>query len=128
MSTVQGDVEDATDCLVRSALPGRRYGWNGRPRGGQERLVGGGERLGCGADFNNDGFADLAAAAPEEAVGAAFAAGAVSVLYGAGSGLSASGGQLFTQNSPGIPGTAEAFDASVALTSTPDRHLLPTVT
>ena len=50
-----------------------------------------------GADFNNDGFADLAAAAPEEAVGAAFAAGAVSVLYGAGSGLSASGGQLFTQ-------------------------------
>jgi hypothetical protein len=61
-------------------------------------------------DFNNNGFADLAAAAPEEAVGSAFAAGAVSVLYGAGGGLSANGGQLFTQNSPGVPGTAEAFD------------------
>jgi hypothetical protein len=61
-------------------------------------------------DFNNNGFADLAAAAPEEAVGSAFAAGAVSVLYGAGGGLSASGGQLFTQKSPGVPGTAEAFD------------------
>ena len=59
---------------------------------------------------NNNGFADLAAAAPEEAVGSAFAAGAVSVLYGAGGGLSANGGQLFTQNSPGVPGTAEAFD------------------
>jgi hypothetical protein len=61
-------------------------------------------------DFNNNGFADLAAAAPEEAVGSAFAAGAVSVIYGAGGGLSATGGQLFTQNSPGVPGTAEAFD------------------
>jgi hypothetical protein len=61
-------------------------------------------------DFNNNGFADLAAAAPEEAVGSAFAAGAVSVIHGAGGGLSASGGQLFTQNSPGVPGTAEAFD------------------
>jgi hypothetical protein len=61
-------------------------------------------------DFNNNGFADLAAAAPDEAVGSAFAAGAVSVLPGSAGGLTATGGQLFTQNSPGVPGLAEAFD------------------
>jgi FG-GAP repeat len=61
-------------------------------------------------DFNNNSLIDLAAAAPSEAVGSAFEAGAVSVLYGAGGGLTTIGGQLFTQNSPGVPGTAEAFD------------------
>jgi hypothetical protein len=61
-------------------------------------------------DFNNNGFADLAAAAPHETVGSAFAAGAVSVLPGSAGGLTATGGQLFTQNSPGVPGVAEAFD------------------
>jgi FG-GAP repeat len=61
-------------------------------------------------DFNNNGFADLAAAAPQESVGSAFAAGAVSVLPGSAGGLTATGGQLFTQNSPGVPGVAEAFD------------------
>jgi hypothetical protein len=45
-----------------------------------------------------------------EAVGRLGQAGAVSMIYGAGGGLSAPGGQLFTQNSPGVPGTAEAFD------------------
>src|SRR5512133_2110231 len=39
-------------------------------------------------DFNRDGFADLAASAPGE--------GAVSVLYGSASGLTSTGGQLFT--------------------------------
>src|SRR5215203_599684 len=43
----RGDVEDATDCTGRSAASGRRGGWNGRPGGRQERLVAGGERLGC---------------------------------------------------------------------------------
>jgi len=61
-------------------------------------------------DFNNDGFADLAVGAPFENLGGAQAAGAVSVLYGSASGLTANGGQLFTQNSPGVPGVAEAFD------------------
>jgi hypothetical protein len=61
-------------------------------------------------DFNNNGFADLAAAAPDEALGSAFAAGAVSVLPGSAGGLTTTGGQLFTQNSPGVPGLAEAFD------------------
>ncbi|HTE67163.1 MAG TPA: FG-GAP repeat protein, partial [Actinomycetes bacterium] len=48
-------------------------------------------------DFNNDGFTDLAVGAPFETVGGAQDAGAVSVLYGSASGLTATGGRLFTQ-------------------------------
>jgi hypothetical protein len=61
-------------------------------------------------DFNSNGFADLAAAAPTEDVGTIAQAGAVSVLQGSGGGLTTLGGRLFTQNSPGVPGTAETFD------------------
>jgi hypothetical protein len=61
-------------------------------------------------DFDNDGFADLAAGAPGESVGSLIGAGAVSALYGSAGGLTTSGGQLFTQNSAGVPGTAEEFD------------------
>jgi hypothetical protein len=68
-----------------------------------------GSQLAAG-DFNNNGSADLAAAAPAEGVGSAFSAGAVSVLDGSGAGLTTSGGRLFTQNRPGIPGVAEPFD------------------
>ena len=48
-------------------------------------------------DFNHDGFADLAASAPDEAVGSIPDAGAVSILNGAAGGLTASGGRLFIQ-------------------------------
>jgi hypothetical protein len=61
-------------------------------------------------DFNNDGFADLAVGAPNESIGGIGFAGAVNVLYGTAGGLSGSGSQLFTQNSPGVPGVAEATD------------------
>ena len=68
-----------------------------------------GEQLAAG-DFNQDSFADLAAAAPTEDVGTVQKAGAVSLLLGSGSGLTATGGRLFTQNTPGVPGSAETFD------------------
>ena len=68
-----------------------------------------GSQLATG-DFNDNNVADLAAAAPTESVGSVFSAGAVSVLYGAGAGLTTNGGQLFTQNSPGVPGLAEELD------------------
>jgi len=68
-----------------------------------------GEQLAAG-DFNSDGFADLAAAAPLEDVGTVSQAGAVSVLPGSADGLTSTGGRLFTQNSPGVPGTAETSD------------------
>jgi hypothetical protein len=61
-------------------------------------------------DFDNDSFADLAAGAAGEAVGSLGGAGAVSVVYGTAGRLATSTGQLFTQNSTGVPSTAEAGD------------------
>ena len=61
-------------------------------------------------DFNANGFADLAAAAPTEDVDVLPDAGAVSVLQGSAGGLTATGGQVFTQNSPGVAGVAETGD------------------
>jgi hypothetical protein len=62
-------------------------------------------------DFNNDGFADLAAGAPFEDVFTTADAGAVSVLYGSAAKLTATGGQIFTQDSPGVPFSAEPGDS-----------------
>ena len=62
------------------------------------------------ADFNNDGFADLAVGVPFEDIGAIEGAGAVNVLYGAAGGLSAAGNQQFWQGAGGVAGTAEQGD------------------
>ena len=61
-------------------------------------------------DFNGDGYADLAVGTPFEDVGAAADAGAVTVLYGSAAGLTAAGSQQWTQDSPGVPDSAEAGD------------------
>jgi hypothetical protein len=62
------------------------------------------------ADFNNDGFADLAVGSPFEDVGGISDAGAVNVLYGSAGKLTGVGSQLFTQDSPGVGGAAEDLD------------------
>ena len=62
-------------------------------------------------NFNGDDFADLAIGAAAEDVGAATDAGAVNVQYGSATGLPGPGGQLFTQDSPGVGGTAESGDS-----------------
>jgi FG-GAP repeat len=72
-----------------------------------------GDRLGfkvAAGDFDGDGLADAGAGAWTEAVGSLGQAGAVNVLYGWAGGLTGAGSQLFTQDSPGVPGTAEAND------------------
>jgi len=56
-------------------------------------------------DFNGDSFDDLAIGVPGEAPG-----GAVNVIYGSASGLSATGNQLWSQNSAGMRDVAEAGD------------------
>jgi hypothetical protein len=61
-------------------------------------------------DFNNDGGADLAAGAPNEDVFSVVDAGAVSVLNGAGAGLTTVGGQILTQDSPAVGSFAEPGD------------------
>jgi len=71
------------------------------------------------ADFNGDGFADLAVGAVGEDPGVGSGAGAVHVLYGAADGVQATSpdDQFFTQDSPNVRETAEAgdnFGASLA--------------
>jgi hypothetical protein len=60
------------------------------------------------ADFNGDGRSDLAVGVPQENVGTVSDAGAVNVLYGATGGLSSAGNQLWSQDSVGIQGVAQA--------------------
>jgi FG-GAP repeat protein len=79
----------------------------------------------AGGDFNNDGFADLAAGAPFESVGNIVGAGAVSVLYGSAGRLTTTGGQLFTQDTAGIAGVAEAEDHFGAALATGDANPPP---
>ncbi|MCO5967034.1 FG-GAP-like repeat-containing protein [Actinoallomurus soli] len=61
-------------------------------------------------DFNGDGYRDLAIGAPDAKVGTATKAGAVAVAYGSKNGLSTARRQVISQNSAGIPGTAEKGD------------------
>jgi hypothetical protein len=64
------------------------------------------------ADFNGDGFADLAMAVRLEDVGTTTDAGAVAILHGTATGLQADSpdDQLWTQDSPGVLDQAEAGD------------------
>ncbi len=77
--------------------------------GGAEIFDGFGRSLTNG-DYNNDGFSDLAIGVPEEDVEAIANAGAVNVLYGSASGLTASGNQIWHQDVAGVRGVAEAGD------------------
>ena len=78
-----------------------------------------GDRFGSSlavADFNGDGFTDLAIGVPfEDQTGTDD--GAVNVIYGSGTGLNQAGNQVWDQDTPGIIGTREAgdnFGASLA--------------
>ncbi|HKD96894.1 MAG TPA: FG-GAP repeat protein [Micromonosporaceae bacterium] len=61
-------------------------------------------------DFNGDHFGDLAVGDMNEAIGTATNSGAIVVLYGTSTGLTGTGSQLWSQDSTGIPGVAEAND------------------
>jgi hypothetical protein len=61
-------------------------------------------------DFNGDGNDDLAVGVPSEDVGSIADAGAVNVIYGSNTGLSATNNQYWTQNSSSISGAAEVDD------------------
>ena len=60
------------------------------------------------ADFDADGRADLAIGTELEDFAGVSSAGVVTVLRGAATGLTATGAQQWSQNSPGVPGVAEA--------------------
>jgi len=84
---------------------------------GVPNAVGTGDAFGdalAAGDFNGDGFRDLAIGVPGEDLGSTGNAGAVNVIYGSGSGLSATAGpgaQFWSQDSTNIDGVAEAGDA-----------------
>ena len=69
-----------------------------------------GQSLAAG-DLNGDGASDLAVGVLAESIGAADEAGVVHVLYGANtSGLSGTGSQLWSQDSPDVASPAEEGD------------------
>jgi len=61
-------------------------------------------------DFNGDGHPDLALGDPYGTVSGKTTAGFVTIVYGSSSGLDTAKKQVFSQNTTGVPGTAEAAD------------------
>ena len=93
----------------------------GKAKGIEERCRPSGSSAGVArGDFNNDGVGDLAIGAPYEDTGGASDSGAVYVIYGTPSGLTAPatptatlpGAQRWTQESTGVPGASEDDDSS----------------
>jgi FG-GAP repeat len=64
------------------------------------------------ADFDGDGFADLAIGISEEDVGSIVDAGSADVIFGSAAGLTATGCENWTQDSPGVKDIAETGDES----------------
>ncbi|GAA4796816.1 FG-GAP and VCBS repeat-containing protein [Streptomyces ziwulingensis] len=62
------------------------------------------------ADFNGDGRGDIAFSAPGAHVAGRTTAGQMVVLYGTATGVSAAKRTTLSQNSTGVPGSAEAAD------------------
>lgn len=62
------------------------------------------------ADYNGDGYVDLAVGVPSATVGGHAKAGYVNVVWGGASGLGKHGSATVSQATTGVPGTAEAGD------------------
>ena len=74
-----------------------------------ERGDGFGAVLAAG-DLNRDGRDDLAIGVPRKGVGDVLDTGGVTMLYGSSRGLTAAGSQIWTQDSPRVPGINERGD------------------
>jgi FG-GAP repeat len=67
-------------------------------------------RAGFRADFNGDGFDDLAVGVPSEDLGDVMDAGEVDVIPGTARGLTGSGSRVVTQNTTGVDSSPEPGD------------------
>ncbi|MEV6105393.1 FG-GAP repeat protein [Streptomyces sp. NPDC051940] len=65
---------------------------------------------GAFADFNNDGYADVAYSAGYATVNGHAGAGQIVVMYGTASGLTSTKRQTISQDTPGVSGAAETND------------------
>ncbi|MEW1686874.1 FG-GAP repeat protein [Streptomyces sp. NPDC091265] len=61
-------------------------------------------------DFNGDGYEDVLVGAPAGAVGGKKGAGYVTVQYGSSTGIGTNRSAVLSQDTTGVPGTAEAGD------------------
>ncbi|MGP3926508.1 FG-GAP and VCBS repeat-containing protein [Streptomyces sp. 8N616] len=73
-------------------------------------------------DVNGDGYADLAVGLPGEDTGQVSDTGAVVLLLGGKKGLTGSGAQVITQDTPGVPGRGESADRFGAALRTGDMN------
>ena len=62
------------------------------------------------ADFNDDGFGDVAYSAGNATVGGKSGAGQIVALYGSASGVTSTKRTTISQNTTGVPGSAETGD------------------
>ncbi|MDO0914996.1 FG-GAP-like repeat-containing protein [Streptomyces sp. DT2A-34] len=89
--------------------------------GAGERGDGMGSGLSIG-DTNGDGYLDVATGLPGEDFDGLTDAGTVLVLRGSANGLTATGYKAFSQNTSGVPGTAEKLDRFGAQTALVDAN------
>lgn len=61
-------------------------------------------------DTNGDGYADIAVGVANEDLSGRSDAGSVVILRGSASGLTGTGSKAFSQDTSGVPGTAESYD------------------
>ncbi|MCS0605714.1 FG-GAP-like repeat-containing protein [Streptomyces sp. LP11] len=78
--------------------------------------------IGTPADFNGDGYRDVVLPAPAATVSGKEGAGAVVVLYGSANRVSAQRRVVITQDTAGVPGTAETDDFFGAATAFADLN------
>ncbi|MEV5312570.1 FG-GAP repeat protein [Streptomyces sp. NPDC052610] len=71
-------------------------------------------------DTNGDKYADVLVGAPQEAVGSLASAGTATLLRGSATGLTAAKSVSYSQNTTGVPGSAERGDAFGAATHLAD--------
>ena len=74
------------------------------------------------ADFNGDGYADLAVGVPGATVGGKAKAGYVNVVWGGKKGLGGHGSTTVSQGAAGVPGTVEKDDGFGTAVSTGDMN------